>query len=534
MKNNIFGYLFFIFIIAIMGFAIYKARAGEQEKENTNTEINTGVVSKEKGTELTIAISNFDTINPIITKNKNVQDATKLIYESLVNITADGKVEPCLAKEWETTDNLTYIIKLRTGVKWSDGTYFSSNDVKYTIDRLLVDEKAKKAVYAENVKNVKEVDIIDNTTLRIILSKKVPFYQYYLTFPILSSSYYGEDDFWNTDKNDAPITTGRFQIAETHGNMIILKKNPNWWNKENNDSFIEKITINFYSTVAELYNAFKLGSVDLIATNNKDYQNYIGKIGYNVTEIEGRGYAFIALNTESKWLEDVNLRKAIRYAINKDEIVSQIYENSYFKANFPLLTSSYLVEDKNESYFNLGEMEKSLKDAEWNFRRKQWQKTVNYKTQRLELNLVVRKDSNRAKVADYIKDTLAEQGIVINVIKASDSEYAKYIENRNYDMLLAEITTSISPDLTSYFADGNLANYSNKEAKKTLDVLKNITNEEELKSKYQELYKIYEEEVPYIGIARNKIYVITSTYLNGKIDSKWYNLFFGFKEWYKN
>ena len=43
--------------------------------------------------------------------------STKIIYESLVNITEDGKAEGCLAKEWETTDNLTYIVKLKTGIK---------------------------------------------------------------------------------------------------------------------------------------------------------------------------------------------------------------------------------------------------------------------------------------------------------------------------------------------------------------------------------------------------------------------------------
>ena len=89
-----------------------------------------------------------------------------------------------------------------------------------------------------------------------------------------SSSYYGKDNFWSTDKNEAPVTTGRFQITKTPGNMIILTKNPNWWNKENDNSIIERVTINFYSTVAEMYNAFKLGSIDLISTTNNDYKKY--------------------------------------------------------------------------------------------------------------------------------------------------------------------------------------------------------------------------------------------------------------------
>ena len=262
MKNNIFGYLFFIFIIVIMGFAIYKFTKSQSPVETNTTDGGSNISLTEKGTDITLAISGFDTINPIITKNKQVQDITKLIFESLVSITADGKAEPCLAKEWETTDNMTYIIKLRSGVKWNNGEYFSSNDVKFTIDRLLQDKEAKNAVYAENIKHLKEVDIIDNTTLRIILSKKIPFYEYFLTFPILSSNYYGQENFWDTNKNDAPITTGRFKISEHIGNKVILTKNENWWNTQEDNSIIDKVTINFYSSIAELYNAFRKGSID--------------------------------------------------------------------------------------------------------------------------------------------------------------------------------------------------------------------------------------------------------------------------------
>ena len=534
MKNNIFGYLFFIFIVIIMGFAIYKVTSNKKIEEQANSDGSASISTSEKGTDITLAISGFDTINPIISNNKQVQDISKLIFESLVTISSDGKVEPCLAKEWETADNMTYIIKLKSGIKWSDGSFFSSNDVKYTIDKLLQDKQAKNAVYAENVKNLKEVDIIDNTTIRIILSKKIPFYEYFLTFPILSSNYYGEDNFWDTNKNDSPVSTGRFMITEHIGNKIILTKNPLWWNIQEDNSVIKNITINFYSSVAELYNAFRQGSIDLISTKNSNYKKYIGKIGYKTTEIEGRDFSFLALNTNSEILSDVNVRKAIRYAINKDEIVAKAYDNSYFKSNFPLLTSSYLVDDKNENYFDLGKMEKCLKDSGWYFRRKQWQKTIDYKTRNLELNLVVRKKSNRVKVAEYIKEKFEEQGIAININSVSNSDYAKLIDNKKYDMILSEITNPISPDLTSYFGNGNLANFNHDEAKKIISELDSITDKEDLKTRFKKLYDIYNDEVPYIGIGRNKIYVFTSSYLNGEFDSRWYNLFFKFKDWYKN
>ena len=92
MKNNIFGYVFFIFIIIIMGFAIYKVTSSKKIEEQTNNEGVSNISTSEKGTDITLAISEFDTINPIITRNKQVQDISKLIFESLVKISSDGKV----------------------------------------------------------------------------------------------------------------------------------------------------------------------------------------------------------------------------------------------------------------------------------------------------------------------------------------------------------------------------------------------------------------------------------------------------------
>ena len=530
MKNNIFGYVFFIFIIIIMGFAIYRVKTAGNDENNESGTTASAVSTKEKGTELTLGISDLDTINPIITKNKNVQNVTKLIYEPLINITEDGKLEACLASEWAKTDSTTYIVQIKTGIQWSDGESFTSDDVKFTIDKL---KESDDSVYSDCVRYVKEVDIIDNTTLRIILSREVPFFEYYLIFPILSSKYYSGEDFWDTKKNEAPVTTGRFMISEVTGKKILLTKNENWWNREQETPVIETINLNTYSSVAELYNAFKLGRIDLIATENENYEEYIGTIGYNTTEIEGREFVFLAFNTQNNYLSDANVRKGIRAAINKSEIVSTIYGKMYNTANFPLLTSSYLVNEGDENYYKIDEVKNYLNMAGWRERSMTWQKTIDGNTVRLELNLVVQsKNSKRMQVAEYIRNALANQGIIVNIIQASNKEFQNYLENKNFDMILCEMTMAITPNLATFFGSGNIANYSNDELNEIMNSVNNITDENELQSRYQKIYDIYNNEVPYIGIARSKIAVITNSYLAGEIRSKWYNLFFGFNEWY--
>lgn len=526
-----FRYIFILFIIIIIIYAFYKVKIQKKDSNNSdNSIVQTNNKEIKKSTEITLAIPEFDTINPIITNNKKVQDIDRLIFEPLINITENYKLEYCLAKECAKTSNTTYIIKIRETIKWSDGTKFTSNDVKFTIDKL---KENNNSVYSANVSNIKEVDIIDNYTLKIILDKEVNFFEYYLNFPILSSSYYANEDFWNTDKNKMPISTGKFKIENVNYNTIVLEKNKNWWNKSN-DGFIEKININLYSSVAEMYNAFKMGRIDLISTQNDDYESFIGTIGYNSNEIGGRNYVFLALNTNSRFLADKNIRKALRNLLDKNRVISNSYGKMYKETNFVLNENHYLVENNNESFYNIDEKNNLLQLAGFELKDGFWQKLIDNKWTRLELNLVVRaSDAIRCKAAEDIKNQMQEQGIVINITYADDNLYNSYLNNINYDLMLCSIEQPIAPDLTTYFGQNNLANFNNQELKDIISYLNNISDENELKSKYQRLYEIYNEEVPYIGIARNKVLAVKNTDLNGEIKANWYNMFYNIDEWYK-
>ena len=108
MKSNFFKYIFIIFVIGIMIFAFFKIRSDEKEKSETEAE--TTAETEEKITEIRLGIAEFDTLNPILSKNKNIQDIINLIYEPLVKISADYKAQPALAKEWAKQNDNSYII----------------------------------------------------------------------------------------------------------------------------------------------------------------------------------------------------------------------------------------------------------------------------------------------------------------------------------------------------------------------------------------------------------------------------------------
>ena len=526
MKSNWSKHIFIIFIILILIIAVFIIKREENEQQQATVTNN----QEEKIKEIKFGIAQLDTMNPILSNNKNVQDISKLIYEPLVNLTPDYKAEGCLAREWAKQSDNSYLIKLRETVRWSNGERFTSEDVRFTIDRL----KDTQTIYSANVQNVTSIDIVDDYTIKINLDKETPFFEYNLTFPILSKQYYEGEDFVNTSKNSSPVGTGKFKISEVQPSYITLVKNATWWNKERENT-LEKITINFYSSIGELYNSFKIGNLDLISTSNDNLQEYIGTIGYSSKEMKGRNHTFLAFNTSNYFLSKQEVRRAISYSIDKNNITDSIFGSKYYTSSFPLDYGSWLCQEQDASSgYNLEQGKQILADNGWNYRYGYWQKTENYRTQKLYLNLLVKaSDSSKVAVAENIKGQLENQGIRINIVQTSDEQYNNAIATKNYDILLGSMTVSPSPDLTTFFGEGNLANYSTEEINNIMNEVKNTTDENILIEKYKKLIEIYKTDIPYVSLYNNKYTVAYNSGLVGDITPNWFHQFYGTEGWYK-
>ena len=124
MSLKYFKRIFIAVIILLIIAGIYiiyikdNGNLGDVQAQNRETAISKDIL---------IGITDFDTINPILTKNLEIQHLTKLIYEPLINITQDFNTEPGIAEEWSKIDELTYIVKLDENKKWEikeGGKYF--------------------------------------------------------------------------------------------------------------------------------------------------------------------------------------------------------------------------------------------------------------------------------------------------------------------------------------------------------------------------------------------------------------------------
>ena len=530
MKSNVIKYIFFIAVIIIVGIAIYMI----YKDDNQNSDETTNQIATQTNsiiTDLRLEIVSFDNINPLVSNNRNVQEVTKLIFEPLVELDENYKLKACLATEWAKSGDTSYIIRLRNNVKWQDGTSFSAEDVKYTIETL----KQIPSIYSYNVQHITSVDIIDDNSIRLNLDTVIPFFEYNLIFPIVSSNYFSGQDIQNTDKNNTPIGTGMYKIESNSDNTIVLEKNKNWWNISQKNAKIETIHVNKYSSMGEAYNAFKLGNIDILTTENINIEDNLGTIGYNKKEYYGREHDFIALNTTDNFLSRAEVRKAISYAIDKSGIVTSIFAGKYYTADNPLDYGNWTYDSNSSSIgYNPDQAKQVLIDGGWSYKNGNWQKTENYRTIRLSINLTVNSDNQtQVSVADLIKASLENIGIHVNISKLNTTRFETALNNKNYGMIITGPNSSLSPSLVTYFGSGNLANYQSQETNDLLNGLLSTTDENKIKEDTNKLLEIYKNNVPYISLYFNKMNVIYSTSLVGEITPNQYSIFYGIENWYR-
>ncbi len=519
-SNNIFMYIFIIVVVIMIGGALYilnnqnkELSSDENEIENSTQESAISIVEN-----LKVGITNYDTMNPILTKNKEILYFDNLIFDPLINVTSDYRLEYSLAKSCEQKDDTTYMIKLDSNVKWQDGSNLISKDVAFTIEKL----KENDSTYSGNVKYVTSVDTPDSETIIIHLSEPVRFFEYNLSFPILSNSYYTNEDFNNSSK--IPIGTGMYKIASIDNENILLIRNDRWRNIKSSPPKTQSITIHKYSAIGEIFNSFKLGNIDIVNTNMTNYSEYVGTMGYNKKEYKGREYDYLSFNCQDTILQDSAVRRAIEYAINKDTIVSTVFNDSKITTQGPLDYGSHASVGDGLLSYSQDNARKELENAGWVYANNKWQKTIDGYIKKLNLSLCVSKDNeDRIKVANSIKQQLKDIGIIININQVDNDKYTDYLNNKDYQIILTGVTNSINPDLTYFYGNNNIANYSNDDAMSILGSF----------DKYQELQKIVNNDCPYIPLYRNKGTLILNANVGGNFLPNNFNIYYNFEKWFR-
>ena len=368
---------------------------------------NTKEIDKEKNIkktiikkDITIGISEFDTLNPITTKSLEVQYISKLIYKPLIEITQDFDIKGGLAKEWSKTAEDEYIIKLDE-IKWQNGSPVTARDIEFTIETI----KNSDSIYKENIKQIESIDIIDNKTIKIKLTEETDFFEYLLCFPIVKENTYNKEH----------IGTGEYRVEKIEEKEITLTNGE------------RQIKIKIYNTTAEMYGEFSKEKIDLIVTKNNEYAEYIKNIGVSEQIITGRNYYYIMFNNKKVEKE---VKNQIKKLISREQIIYELYNNKYVISDLPLGYGSYLNKQIED-----GQEERNVVK---------------------ELRIGIKQDEELYKIAEQIKKQLKEKNIEVNINYYYNYEEA--IKNNYYDLILNKKTVDITPKIDYYFQDETIKN----------------------------------------------------------------------------
>lgn len=256
------------------------------------------------------------------------------MMESLLKLDTELKPQPLLAQSWEISpDGKSYSFKLRPGVKWHDGKDFTSADVKFTVMEVLKKLHPRgRSAFAKVI----DVETPDPLTAIIKLSEPAP-----PMLTALASSYESpmtpKHIFEGTDiaANPAvskPIGTGPFMFKEWQkGSFILLEKNPNYWDagKPHLDRIVFRIINDASARAAGLESGeLQIGGLSPIPLTD------MVRIEKNpALSIETRGYAYMSpfmlmeVNTRKPPLNDVRVRQAMAFAIDRDRMTKLVWMN---------------------------------------------------------------------------------------------------------------------------------------------------------------------------------------------------------------
>ncbi|MCI5865125.1 MAG: ABC transporter substrate-binding protein [Cloacibacillus porcorum] len=253
-------------------------------------------------------------------QNATMQNiCTLLVYDTLLRIDpVSGKIVPGLAESYEIVSPKEYIFTLRKGVKFHDGTPLKASDVKFSIERA-----AKSAGFAAKVSFIDKVVPINDNKVKFVL--KQPSTTILNALAFCGTSVMSEEFLKKNNGKFVNNGTGPFKFIKWNsGDSIIVERNDNYWGPKPKIKTL-KFVIMPENTARAI--ALETGEIDI---NNSVQGIDVPSIKKNtrlaITESQSAMVDFFTVNTTKKPFDNLKVRKALAYAINKPEMIAVLLE----------------------------------------------------------------------------------------------------------------------------------------------------------------------------------------------------------------
>lgn len=261
--------------------------------------------------ELVIAENSAITsLDPHANWSYQTNQVYRMVYDTLLTY-SNGEYGPRIATEWKWVDGTTLNVKIRDDVYFTNGEKLTAEDVAFSMDR---------ATYSSVTKYYDHCEVISDTELNIVLSSGCTEFLYFLadtSTAIVSKAAVEADPEWGYVIASGPWVLDLEQFIP--GDSLVMLRNDNYWGQKPNT---KKFTIRIMSDNSVALMALQNGEIDFVPTilstevEMATADTSIDTVTYASSNIE-----YIAMNTVNGGsLTDPNLRKAVAYAIDRDQI----------------------------------------------------------------------------------------------------------------------------------------------------------------------------------------------------------------------
>lgn len=423
------------------------------------------------------------TFNPFTSTDATSSAMAETMYDGLFSSNPmNGEVVPKLAKSVEIKGN-NYIVRLRKGLKWSDGKPITADDVIFTWGDIIFaglgnTSTRDSMVIDGELPKIKKLD--DYTVMFTVKKQFAPFLRM-LSTPIAPKHYFAKDKDWakNFDRflasNTKPstiVSSGAYRLKEyVPAQRVVFERNPNYYMINKNGQKLPYLDKIVYLIVGDLNNQilkFEAGELDEISLHGGNVARYKAKeldsdyIIYNLGADTGTMFIAINLNNRSytekglkkyyvnpikqRWFSDINFRRAIDYAVDRKNMVQNVANG--------MATPLFTAESKNAVFVNknIKGHDKDLKLAKHYLKKSGFYlkggKLYDRYGNPVEFDLYTNAgNTEREAIGVMLKQDLAELGIQVNFKPIEFNSLVNKITNSyDWDMVILGLTgTPVEP-----------------------------------------------------------------------------------------
>ncbi|MDE3111336.1 MAG: hypothetical protein KGN00_08150 [Chloroflexota bacterium] len=306
-------------------------------------------------------VSDQKTLDPAQINTTPMRSIGRAIYDTLVDVDLKGNYTPALAERWENPDPKTWILYLRKGVKYSDGTPFDASVVKFNIERHL-DPKTKSKQIGELLA-VDTVEVVDASTAKFHLkTPNAGFLSPFVDRTGFMANPAEVKKWGNNDYGQHPSGVGPFRLVDHKDDTsYTVEKNPDYWDKDH--VYLDQVEWKVIPLDATRLVELRSGGVDLaedLPLQNVNQMKAMSEIV--LSERSGARFYFARWNMDDKFGKSLPLRQAFNWILDRDAIFNAVFFKTGVIGYDPFFPSSPFYDASYKPYTRDAAKAKALID----------------------------------------------------------------------------------------------------------------------------------------------------------------------------